>query len=232
MFKNLFEFYRSKEWDDFRKIVIADRIRDDGFIYDELTNKPIVKAYDIILHHIEPLTDENVFDYNISLNPANIMILSFKSHNIIHERLCKPMREVFLVYGAPLSGKSSWVNENRTEGDLVVDIDSIWQCISGCERYTKPNRLKPVAFKIRDTLLDAVKYRLGRWERAFVIGGYPLTSERERLAAELGAREILIDTPREICLERLEAAADGRNREEWQRYIDEWFGKFNLSNIY
>lgn len=49
MFNNLFEFYRSDEWKNFREVVISERTKDDGFIYDEMTGKPITKAYDLIL---------------------------------------------------------------------------------------------------------------------------------------------------------------------------------------
>jgi len=226
MFNNLFEFYRSKEWADFRKIVIAERIREDGFIYDEYTNKPIVKAYDIILHHREELTEENVFDYNVSLNPDNIMIVSHKSHNLIHNKLNSSCRKVYLVYGAPLSGKTSWVKDNMVEGDLVVDMDSIWQCVSGLERYIKPKRLNAVVFKLRDTLLDSVKYRLGKWKTAYIIGGYPLTAERERLCREMGAEEVLIDTPKEECLRRLEADEVRGCLEEYKGFIEEWFERY------
>jgi hypothetical protein len=162
MFRNIFEFYRSKEWENFRKVVIAERVREDGFVYDEYTNKPIVKAYDIILHHKIELTEENVHDYSISLNPENIMIVSHKSHNLIHNKLNSSCRKVFLIYGAPFAGKETFVKENMNEGDLIVDIDSIWECVSGCKRHTKPNRLKAVVFKTRDILLDSVKYRVGK----------------------------------------------------------------------
>ena len=227
MFNNLHEFYRSKEWNDFRKIVLSERVQDDGFIYDEVTEKPIVKAYDIILHHKEELTEENVFDYNISLNPDNIMIVSHKTHNIIHNKLGHSMRQVFVVYGAPLSGKTSWTKENMNEGDLIVDMDSIWECVSGCNRYIKPNRLKSVVFKMRDTMLDAVKYRLGRWNNAYIIGGYPLQSERERLIKELGAREIFIECSKDECLARLESCEDGRDKEEWKKFIEDWFDRYS-----
>ncbi len=228
MFRNLFEFYRSKEWEDFRKVVIAERVRDDGFIYDEYTNKPIVKAYDIILHHKEELTEENVHDYNISLNPDNIMIVSHKSHNIIHNKLnsSNAYRKVYLVYGAPLSGKSSWIKENMMEGDLVVDMDSIWQCVSNCEKYIKPKRLNAIVFKMRDTLLDSVKYRLGKWKTAYIVGGYALTAERERLCREMGAEEIFIDTPKEECLRRLEADEVRSNLEDYRNYIERWFEEY------
>lgn len=226
MFNNLFEFYRSQEWESFRRVVIAERTRDDGFIYDEVTGRPIVKQYDIILHHKEELTEENVFDYSISLNPANIMIVSHKTHNIIHNKLGHSMREVFLVYGAPCSGKKSWVDANRNEGDLIVDIDSIWQAVSGCNRYVKPNRLKAVVFRTRDTLIDAVKYRLGKWTNAYIIGGYPLQSERERIARELGAREIFIEATESECFQRWKEDEERKNIPEFEEYIREWFRQY------
>lgn len=227
MFNNLFEFYRSKEWQDFREIVIAERVQDDGNVYDEVTGKPILRAYDLILHHKIELTEENVHDFNISLNPDNIMIVSHRTHNYLHNKLGYSHRQVYLVYGAPLSGKSSWVKDNMCEGDLIIDMDSIWECISGCDRYIKPNCLKSVVFKTRDTLLDAVKYRLGRWNNAFVIGTYPLQSERERLLKELGAREVFIDVPQSECISRLESCTDGRDKAEWTKYIEDWFLKYN-----
>lgn len=229
MFRNLFEFYRSKEWEEFRNVVMSERIKDDGHIYDEETGKPIVKAYDIILHHKEELTEENVNDYNISLNPSNIMIVSQKTHNLIHNKLGYKVRQVYIVYGAPLSGKTTYVNENKLEGDLVVDIDNIWQMVSGCDRYVKPNRLKSVVFSVRDTLIDSVKYRRGKWCNAWVIGGYALQGERERLAAELGAREIYIDTTREECLERLKES--DRDADEWREYIERWFELYERSGV-
>lgn len=225
MFNNLYEFYRSEEWEKFRKVVIAERIKDDGFIYDEVTGKPIVKAYDIILHHEIELTEENVFDYEISLNPKNIKIVSHKTHNIIHNKFSHGMRQVFLVYGSPLSGKTSWVKENMNEGDLIVDIDLIWACISGLDNHTKPGALKQIAFRMRDVLIDSVKYRLGNWGNAYIVGGYALQAERERIARELRARLVYIESTREECHERL-ALCNDRDKEEYSKYIDEWFERF------
>lgn len=226
MFNNLFEFYKSQEWETFRKVVIAERTKEDGFIYDEVTGRPIVKAYDIILHHKEELTEENVFDFNVSLNPDNIMIVSHKTHNIIHNKLGHKMRDVFLVYGPPCSGKRSWVDANWSEGDLIVDIDSIWQAVSGCNRYVKPNRLKAVVFKTRDALIDAVKYRLGKWTNAYIIGGYPLQSERERISRELGAREIFIEATAEECLQKWQEDEERKKIPEFEQYIAEWFRNY------
>ena len=221
-FKSTFDFYRSREWEAFRRVVIGEREK-DGVVYDEITGRPIVRAYDIILHHKIELTDENVNDLTISLNPENIQIVSHQTHNELHDRFCHQSREVFIVYGPPLAGKTSYVAEVRRPGDLVLDIDSIWECVSGASRYEKDARLKPVVFKIRDAMLEAIKYRLGKWRTAYIIGGYPQTAERERLARELGAEELRLDPGKEECLRRLEENPDGRDTKEWRGYVARWY---------
>ena len=225
---SLFDFYRSKEWERFRKVVINERMTKEGFTIDEYTGKPIVKNYDIILHHIEPLTEENYTDANISLNPENIMLVSHKSHNLIHNKLSYSCRQVFIVHGSPLSGKTSYVEENMLEGDLIIDMDSIWQCISGQERYVKPNRLKSVVFAVRDNLLESVKYRRGKWLNAYIIQSLPISNDRDRLANTLGARLIHIDTDKETCLQRLHDNPCGRDINEWTKYIDDYFRDFEM----
>ena len=218
---DLHSFYHSKAWTSLLAVIKNERVDADGQVICEYCGKPIVKAYDIIGHHKEELTEENVNDGTVALNPENIALVHHRCHNYIHNKLGYKVREVFLVYGSPLSGKTTWVNDNKTEGDLIIDIDNIWECVSGCDRYVKPKRLNAVVFKMRDTLLDAVKYRLGKWNVCYIVGGYAMQSERERLCKELGAREVFIDTSKEECIARLEQS--DRNKEEWARYIDEWF---------
>ena len=200
-----------------------DRLNGDGLTICEYCGKPIIKEYDCIAHHQTYLTEENVNDYDISLNPDNIMLVHHKCHNIIHDKLSYRGRKVYMVYGAPLAGKETYVNGVKCDGDLIVNIDSIWQCVSGGNG--KPNRLKSIVFGIRDYMLDSIKYRRGKWNNAYIIGGYPLISERERLCKELGAEEIFIDTPKEECLRRLETCED-RDKEEYTKYILGWFDTY------
>lgn len=227
MFTSLAQFYNSDEWRTFRLNLIAERMnKTDGIIYCEYSGKPILKSYDIVLHHIKPLTMANVNDYSVSLNPENIMIVNQKSHNIIHKRFgyCT-QRKVYLVYGSPCSGKTTFVNDIRGNSDLIVDIDNIWQCVTGGERYFKPPALKTNVFAVRDTLYDNIKTRAGKWERAFVIAGVPLKGERERLITTLGAEPIFIDTDRETCLQRLanDINRTPEQKNEWIAFIDNWW---------
>jgi hypothetical protein len=113
------------------------------------------------------------------------------------------------------------VNTVAEPGDLIVDINYIWSCISVNSIHS--GKLNAVVFKLRDTLLESVKYRVGRWDNCYIVGGYPLISERERLCKELGAREIFIDTSKEVCLER---ASKSGYPEDYKKYIEDWWRKF------
>ena len=215
----LANFYKSKQWEDLLQQLKLERLV-DGQLICEHCGKPIVKAYDCIGHHKIELTDANVNDLNVSLNKDNIMLIHFKCHNQIHERFGyeKP-RKVYIVYGSPCSGKSTWVSENATKDDFIIDIDKVWECVSVCDKFHKSNRLTQNVFGIRDCLLDQVRMRVGNWKTAFVIGSYPLKMERLRLAERLGAELIFIDTDKETCLAR-------SKNNDWKNFIEDWFEKF------
>lgn len=222
----LADFYRSREWVQLMRVLRIERVNADGELICEYCGKPITRKYDCIGHHKTELTEQNYRLAEVALNPDNIALIHHRCHNKIHDRLgLSYTKQVFLVYGSPLSGKTTWVKDNMSAGDLVVDMDSIWECISAQPRHVKPPRLKQVAFMMRDCLIDSVKVRNGNWLNAYIIGGYPLISERERLIKSLGAREIFIDTPKEECLNRL--AHDSSRTKEYEKYIDDWFEKYS-----
>ena len=227
MFNDLSDFYQSKEWRSLLAQLRIDRLDDNGQIICEYCGKPITRAYDMIGHHKEELTDDNVHDVEVSLNPANVAFVHHRCHNYIHDKLGYAVRNVYLVYGPPLAGKRTWVKENMAEGDLVVDMNNIWECISGQQRYVKPKRLNAVAFLLRDTLLDAVKYRRGKWQTAYVVGGYPLQSERERICRDIGAREVYIEADMEDCKKRIgDMGMPEKIDKAYEEYIDEWFERY------
>lgn len=214
-------FYQSKQWIDLVTQLKLERVSDDGVLYCEHCGKPIVKAYDCIGHHKIELNDANVNDFNVSLNPNNIMLIHHKCHNEIHERFGHEQpKKVYCVYGAPCSGKTTWVKENAGVDDLILDVDNIWECISNNERYIKRNRLKQNVFLIRDCILDQIKTRYGKWKRAYIIGGYSYKMDRERLQQQTGCEFIFIDEKKEICLSRAKS-------KEWNEYIEEWFENFS-----
>lgn len=226
-YSTLHSFYKSKEWLEFKASLILERAADDGLVYCEHCRKPIVRKGDIIPHHCNTfLTIDNVNDTNISLNPSNIQLVHFKCHNEIHNRFGTWTRHVYLVYGCPLSGKSTFVNERAGSHDLIIDIDKIYACISNNPMHDKSGRLADNAFAVRDCLLQEVKRKHGKWTNAFIIGGYPYRGERERLCTEYGAEEIYIECDEDTALDRLENMSDGRDKTEWRKHISTWFSRY------
>lgn len=220
------DFYRQPRWRELRKYLIQERSK-DGLLYCEHCGKPILKDYDAVLHHKIELSPQNVNDNSIAYNPNNLIFVHTRCHNEIHKRFSGQLkayqRKVYYVFGAPLSGKSSFVKDNAVKGDLIVDIDRIWECISGQPQYIKPNELRINVFQVRDCLLDIVKTRAGKWNRAWVISATGRKTEIERQCNILGAEEIHIDTPKDVCIQRLHEQPDGRDIEMWTGFIDKHF---------
>ncbi|WP_075841690.1 HNH endonuclease signature motif containing protein [Clostridium perfringens] len=231
MWITLDQFYKSKEWVNFRKIIISEREPrcwhcGDGFKVSDT----------IVVHHKIELTLANVNDYNISLNPDNVELVHLECHNEIHdkkhgynhykERL--KHRGIYIVYGPPLSGKTSYVLSNKQDDDLVVDMDRLYEAVTMLERYNKPNSLLPNVLALRKCLIDNIKVRYGKFGSAWIIGGYPDKYERELLQRELGAELILLKPNKEELYKRLDNCIDYRNHQKtlWKNKIDEWFDRF------
>ena len=155
-------------------------------------------------HHIIELTLDNIDDVNITLNPDNIEVLCHNCHNAEHKRFGNGITEkkVYLVYGAPFSGKTTYVQSVATRNDIVVDLDKIIRAICICGLYDKPDATKKLAFRIKDLLMDeiysATQFR--KWQNAYIIGTYPERYDREEIATKYGAELVHISTTKEDCI--------------------------------
>lgn len=221
-------FYQSDEWIATRSKVIHDRLV-NGETICEYCHEPIYKKYDIIVHHKIELNENNYQDAYISLNPDNLMIVHHACHNKIHNNFGKASRSVYIVYGPPLAGKSSYVKRIMQYGDMILDIDKIWECITGIEHLDgKPEGLKRNVFAIRDLIYDQIKHKVGLYKNCYIVGGFPLISERERLAKDLNAELVYIDTKKAECLSRIDNINNNKVKENYKKYIEDWFLKANV----
>lgn len=214
----LHKFYTSRTWRDLSymlKVQRGGRCERTGRIYSDFSQ--------LIAHHKQELTEANIHRPEVALNPDNIEIISFVEHNKEHRRFGHTKR-VFIVYGSPLAGKTTLVREMMRAGDIVVDIDALWEAVTFLPPSVKPNNCRFNIFALRDNLLDQIKTRYGQWCDAWVIGGYADKYEREKLAEKLGAEMIYCEATRAECMERL--AMSGRP-ESWAQYIDIWWERFN-----
>ena len=157
-------------------------------------------------HHKVELTLDNIDDVNVTLNPDNIEVLCHDCHNAVHKRFGYAVgaKRVYLVYGSPCAGKTTYVNSVATRNDLIVDLDKIHRAICICGLYDKPDATKRVAFNVRDYLLDEVRTATPRrkWQDAYIIGTYPDRIDRDVFVQDYGAELVHIDTSKEECVKR------------------------------
>lgn len=215
-------FYSSDVWITFRLRLIAER----GNLCEHC-GQFIADATDITAHHIIELTPENVHNHLISLNSANVMLVHSDCHNQIHQRFGYQSKRVFVVWGAPLSGKSTFVAANARRGDLVVDMDRLFEAITMQPSFDKPDALFTNVTGLYNLLIDNIQTRYGKWHNAWVVGGFADKYKREKLITDLGAEGVFCRTSKVECLARLATdTARQPYKAEWTRYIEDWFDRF------
>ena len=193
-------FYASKKWTELRHHIIVERgctCEVCGEIYPDTSF--------LIAHHKIELDNNNFKDASISLNPDNIEVVCWNCHNRIHNsgRIFNNKKSVYLVTGSPLAGKTTYVRENVEPGDIVCDLDFLFFSVSFLPFYVHEEKVKSVVYTLRDTMLDTIRTRTGRWKTAWVIQSLPRRLEREALAGRLGAEIINVESTREDCIARV-----------------------------
>ena len=223
-------FYASRAWIEFRLRILTERAARPGGLRCEACGERILDATQAHVHHVVELTDDNVHDVMISMNPELVQVLHVGCHNKMRRRVdntVKP-RRAYIVYGPPLSGKTTYVREHMERGDLVVDFDMLFKGVSTLEWYDKPNELLPNVRAVHALLLDQIKTRYGKWGTAWVIGGYADHYRRNKLAEDLGAELVFLQVPKEECLKRLvKDPLRCQHETEWREYIDKWFTQYS-----
>lgn len=214
-------FYKSEAWRSLRRALIQER----GTVCPVCHRDYMADTSKLIAHHIQELTPETVTDASVALNPANVELICFDCHNKAHKRYGQGTHHVYLVYGAPCSGKSTLVRQMMHRGDLIVDMDLLFYAVSGCSLYDKPDQLKSDVFAVRSLLLDRIQHRAGRWGDAYIVGGYPFKLEREELARKLGAELIFCDLPKAQCKANARTSR-GNLAKAWDGYIERWFDDY------
>ena len=155
------------------------------------------------------------------------------------EKYCKACRakeqsrkSITIVCGPPSSGKSAYVFKQARPGDLIVDLDLIWQALSGMPRNERPMELFPFVLAVRDELYRQLE-KPNEIERAWIIAGLPTAKEREHLSKRLGGKIVLLKVQAEECMKRI--TNDGKRKDKdieryWKPMIDKWWKLYEPSD--
>lgn len=228
------EFYNSQAW---RRVSTA-YMSSKNYVC-ERCGKPAV-----ICHHRQWLNDVNVHDPEIALNPDNLEALCAKCHRKEHggrNYYRRNMSEtgtrfddagnlvkdtvVFIVCGAPGSGKSAYVRAHKEEGDLVFDLDMICSALIGEPEtyYFDHMPVLDLALSFRDVALDHIENRLGYWGRAWFITSNPDRSYWQYLARRLNGEVVEMEVTEEECYRRIDADERRTNKRHFKELVRNWY---------
>lgn len=121
-----------------------------------------------IVDHIKPFRsgDHDFFDR------SNLQGLCHSHHNKKSAKETHVARvgefkgQLIIAYGPPGSGKTTWAN---TQGcRLVIDMDVIWQEVTGLGWYERTEKHLASVYKRRDHLIDKIG-QLGKGQQAILI---------------------------------------------------------------
>ena len=237
-------FYNSKTWQACRDNYIAHRRMIDGGMC-EACHINLGEE----LHHKKFLNPGNIHDSDYTVKSENLIWLCkdchFKEHRdaivkgferkrnakilnngvyIDDNGQVQPMR-VYIVYGAPCSGKTEYVKKYMNKTDLVVDLDAIRTAITYSDRNTESNNLLALALTIRDAIYRLISERDEKIDckNVWIVSTLPRREEREELANKLRAELVYIPATYEECIERAKAD-DNRSQKDLQiSIINGWF---------
>lgn len=196
------------------------------------------------VHHIQWLTPKNISDPYVTLSEDNLVLLCrdchFKEHREDKKQykistndgtyfdeegnLCNT--KVFIVHGAPASGKSTYVKDNMTTGDLVIDLDLIKDSISLRGKTTETDNLLGISLNIREHLYDIVSKREVNAKTIWIISSLPTRKEREDLVFRLDAELIHINSTIQECLSRIKLDNDRPDKRLQRQIINKYFLRY------
>ena len=147
--------------------------------------------------------------------------------------LCSPDRgpggvtkRIVMVCGPPGAGKSSYVQQRAKWGDLILDMDALYQALSGLAWYTKPEGLLPYVLAAEAGVIDVLT-DYDNDVRAWIITGGADRRKRQALVNRLGATLVMLATPPGECIRRIQN--DERRKDKahlWESIVAAWWSAY------
>lgn len=125
---------------------------------------------------------------------------------------------ITLVIGPPCSGKSTYIEQKKSRGDLIWDFDVVLQAITSLPLYERCDGAVPFCLAMRDAFLAKAVHGRGAVSKVWVAmsSWSPIANDLQRYGAEI----VKLDTAKEVCLSRAELRGP-----ENLKMVTEWFAK-------
>lgn len=132
------------------------------------------------------------------------------------------MTQVYLIYGAPLSGKSTYVKQRLKHNDVVFDYDDIMRTITGLPYQTNNKRVQPIVLGLRSLIIEHIKTN-PTIDNVYIITTF-IGKSLEQSLNGLNLNKIRMDTTYMECIERLQES-NRADKEDVRFTIVDWFNK-------
>ncbi len=131
---------------------------------------------------------------------------------------------VIVVSGAPGSGKTHYVKENKTDNDLVIDMDYLCAALNASDGiYGNHNPVLGVACEVRDFLYDTVSERKGEWDKCYIVTASKDKEEVDRITQRLRGTNVAMTTDLNQCLKNIDSDARRTDKETFRQLAENWF---------
>lgn len=132
-----------------------------------------------------------------------------------------------IVAGPPGSGKTTWVNEHKQPGEIVLDLDAIKAALLGEEYFHSQidSAMVDILQDIRKVIYHAISWNALN-QKAYIITTEADAIELKVLGETLNADLKIMDTDKETCKARVAADSTRTEKTVFYRLIDEWFEKW------
>lgn len=132
--------------------------------------------------------------------------------------------KVKLIYGAPCSGKTTYVRDNSKDADFIFDYDRVLTATTNRELHlAEKHILHFCILELRKKFVEVAKNE-SKIETFWVICSR-ITESIEELFRDMDTEKIFIEATKEECYDRLDKDKSRPDKEEWRKIIDEWFDK-------
>ena len=133
------------------------------------------------------------------------------------------MANLHIVYGAPLSGKTSYVNSVLGYNDIVYDYDAIMRAMTNKAYQETIRGAVPYVLGVRDMMVDKLHDDV-YIDNAYIIATF-IGKQLDTDIKELQPNYIKMQTTVDECLDRLDDS-NRNDKKQVKQTILEWFDKY------
>lgn len=132
--------------------------------------------------------------------------------------------KIFVVHGAPMAGKTSYVDQHKGDNDVVFDFNRVMSALSGQPTHQKNDHLISYCTDIRTLIIDKA-LRNPKVDKTWIITT-KVGDEMKKSLSDVPVEYIHIDTPKEECLRRVSEDPERQPvAEELRQVIERYFGE-------